>query len=45
MYIVTSIWPIDWTQSGSTTKGHSESWSDGHKGALCIPQGSSITGA
>ena len=33
-----SIWPIDSTQSGTTTPGQSEPGSDGNKEVLRIPQ-------
>ena len=36
---------MDRTQSGITTPGQSGPGNDGNKGILCIPQGSSITGA
>ena len=39
-----SIWPIDKTLSGTTTRGHSGPKSDGNEGVLHIPQRSSITG-
>ena len=39
-----SIWSIDNTLSAATTPSQSGPGSDGNKGVLCIPQGSSITG-
>ena len=41
----TSIWLINRTLSGTTTKSQSGPGSDGNKGVLSIPQSSSITGA
>ena len=38
-----SIWPIDWTLSGSITPGQSGHESDGNKRILRIPQSFSIT--
>ena len=40
-----SFWPIDKILSGVTILGQSGPGSDGNKGALCIPQSSSIIGA
>ena len=42
---LSSIWPIDRTQSGATIPGQSGLGSDGNEGVLCIPQSSKITGA
>ena len=39
-----SIWPIDMTQSGATTPGHSGPGNGGNEGVLHISQSSSITG-
>ena len=47
LYISTqfsSIWPIDWTLSGTTTLGQSGSESNGNERLLHIPQSSIITG-
>ena len=35
-----SIWPIDWTQSDTTTPGQSEPGSDANDEVLQIPQSS-----
>ena len=43
--MISSIWPIDWTISGTTTPGQSGPGSDGNEGVRRIPQSSSITGA
>ena len=40
-----SIWPIDWTLSGTSTLGQSRPGSDGNEGVRHIPQSSNITGA
>ena len=40
-----SIWLIDMNQLGASTQGQSGPGNDGNEGVLCIPQGSSITGA
>ena len=40
----TSVWPLDRTLSGATTRGLSGPGSDGSEGILRIPQSSSITG-
>ena len=39
-----SIWPIVWALSGTTTPGQSDLWSEGNEGVLCIFQSSIITG-
>ena len=39
-----SILPIDWTLSSTTTPGQSEPGRDSNEEVLCIPQSSSITG-
>ena len=45
LFALSSISPIDWTLSGSTTPRQSGPESNGNKGVLCILQSSSITGA
>ena len=42
--LFSSIWPTDRTLSGAASPGQSGPGSDGNKGALRIPQSSSITG-
>ena len=43
--LLSSIWPIDRTRPGPTTPGQSGPGNDSNEGVLCIPQGSSISGA